>query len=223
MTENDRAGHSRRAYLAGAGGTALAGLAGCLDFITGGPAEFSASPAQIPQGVLDQTGYELDGVSDQEIEREFEAGGESRTVKVTNKIAEHHKSVQLPNLGSDAEAAIFTALTTPKVEVLGKSFNPIKNMSARRIVRIVQQQYDGVAAPTQESESTVTVNGEDTTQTKFRADAEFEGSPVELYLHITEAVELGSDFLITVGGYPTALAGEEQNIFQLLRGAEESE
>jgi hypothetical protein len=223
MTDKDRTGHSRRAYLAGAGGTALAGVAGCLDFITGGPAEFSASPSQVPQDVLDQTGYELDGVSDQEIEREFEAGGESRTVKVTNKIAEHNKSVQLPGLGSSGRAAIFTALTTPKVEILGKSFNPVKDMSNRRIARMVQQQYDTVAAPSQESESTVTINGEETTQTRFRADAQFEGSAVELSLHLTEAVELGSDFLITVGGYPTVLSGEEENIFQLMQAVEDGE
>ena len=223
MTGNDRAGHSRRAYLAGAGATALASVAGCLDFITGGPAEFSASPSQVPESTLGETGYELEGVSDQEIEREFEAGGESRTVIVTNKIAEHTKSVQLPGLGSDGKAAIFTALTTPQVEILGQSFNPVEDMSARRIARMVQKQYDSVAAPSQESESTVTINGEETTQTKFRADAQFEGSTVELFLHITEAVELGSDFLITVGGYPTVLSGEEENILQMMQAVEEGE
>ena len=220
MTESDGLRRSRRAYLAGVGATAATGLAGCLDFITGGPAEFGASPSQVSQSVLDQTGYELDGVSDQEITREFEAGGESREVIVTNKMAEHHKSVQLPAVG-EAEAAIFTSLTSPQVDILGKDFNPIEDMSAKRIAQMVQKQYDGIASPSEESESTVTINGEETTQTKFRADAQFDGNPVELFLHITEAVELGSDFVVAVGGYPTALPGEEQSILQLMQAIEE--
>lgn len=221
MTENDGLRRSRRAYLAGVGATATAGVAGCLDFITGGPAEFEASPSQVPESVLSETNYKLNGVSDQEVEREFEAGGESRTVIVTNKIAEHRKSVQLPAVG-DADAAIFTSLTTPQVDILGKKFNPVKDMSAKRIAQMVQKQYDNVVAPSQESEGNVTINGEETTQTKFRADAQFEGNPVELFLHITEAVELGSDFVVTVGGYPTALPGEEQNVLQLMQSVEES-
>ncbi|WP_436903100.1 DUF6517 family protein [Halovenus halobia] len=221
MTGNDGPQRSRRAYLAGVGATATAGLAGCLDFITGGSAEFEASPSQVPDSVLSETNYELNGVSDQEIEREFEAGGESRTVTVTNKIAEHRKSVQLPGLG-DADAAIFTALTTPQVEILGKKFNPVKDMTARRIARMVQKQYDSVAAPSEESSEDISINGEETTQTKFRADAQFEGNPVELYLHISKAVELGSDFLVTVGGYPTTLPGEEQNVLQLMKSVQES-
>jgi proteasome assembly chaperone (PAC2) family protein len=172
--------------------------------------------------VRDQTGYELDGVSDQEIEREFEAGGETRTVIVTNKMAEHHKSVQLPSLGSDGEAAIFTALTTPQVDILGRNFNPVEDMSAKRIAKMVQEQYDSIAAPEEESSETVTINGEETTQTKFRADAQFEGSPVELFLHISEAVELGSDFVVTVGGYPTSLPDEEQSVLELMQSVEES-
>ncbi len=219
MTENDGPRRSRRAYLAGVGATA--GLAGCLDFITGGPAEFEASPSQVPDNILSETNYELNGVSDQEIEREFQAGDQSRTVIVTNKIAEHRKSVQLPALG-DADAAIFTALTTPQVEILGKTFNPIEDMSSRRIARMVQKQYDSVAAPSEESSGKVTINGEETTQTKFRADAQFEGNPVELYLHISEAVELGSDFVVTVGGYPTTLPGEEQNVLTLMQSVQES-
>lgn len=214
---------SRRAYLAAAGTTALAGLSGCLEFFTGGAAEFEASPSQVPQAVLDQTGYQRKGVSDQEIERQFEAGGESRDVMVTNKLAEHHKAVSIADIGlNDAEAAIFTSLTTPQVDVLGQNFNPVEDMSARKIMQMVQQQYDLVAAPSEESEGTVMINGEETTQTKFRADAQFEGSPVELFVHITEAVELGSDFVVTVGGYPTILPREEENIVQMMEAVEQA-
>jgi len=223
MAGNESGQHrSRRAYLAGAGALTLAGFSGCLEFITGDAAEFEASPCQVPQSVLDNTGYELDGVSDQEIERQFEAGGESRDVIVTNKLAEHSKSVSVAEADiEDANAAIFTGLTTPQVDVLGRNFNPVEDMSAEEIVNMVQEQYDLVAAPTQEEEMTVTINGEQTTMTKFRADAQFEGNPVELFLHITEAVELGSDFVVTVGGYPTLLAGEEENIIEMAKSVEE--
>lgn len=215
-------GRRRRAYLAGAGATALAGLSGCLDFITGGAAEFEASPSQVPQNVLDETGYEREGVSDQEVERTFEAGGESRDVIVTNKFAEHHKTVSISELGlTEADAAVFTSMTTPQVDVLGKNFNPVDDMSAREIAALVQQQYEFVAAPNEQETRTVTINGTETTQTKFRADARFEGSPVELFVHITEAVELGSDFVVTVGTYPTAIS-EGENIVQLAESVEQA-
>lgn len=214
--------YSRRAYLASAGATAVAGLSGCLDFITGGAAEFEASPSRVPQSVLDETGYESDGVSDQEIEREFEAGGESRDVIVTNKLAEHSKSVSVSDVGlNDANAAIFISLTTPQVDILGRNFNPVEEMSNREIAAMVQQQYDLVAAPNEQEENTVTINGEETPMTKFRADAQFEGSPVELFIHITEAVELGGDLVVTVGGYPTVLSGEEENIVRMAESVEE--
>lgn len=213
---------SRRAYLAGAGAMAVGGLSGCLEFITGGAAEFEANPSRVPQSVLDETGYERNGVSDQEIEREFEAGGESRDVIVTNKLAEHSKSISVATAGlDDAEAAIFTSLTSPQVDILGQNFNPVEDMSAEEIASMVQQQYDLVAAPSEEEETTVTINDEETTMTKFRADAQFEGNPVELFIHITEAVELGSDFVVTVGGYPALLPGEEANIVQMAESVEE--
>lgn len=223
MTSNEHGRRrSRRRYLAAAGATAIAGLSGCLDFITGGAAEFEASPSRVPQSVLDETGYELDGVSDQEIERTFEAGGESRDVVVTNKIAEHHKSVSIVEAGlDDADAAVFTSMTTPQAEVLGESFNPVEDMSAREIAQMVQQQYELAANPSQENEQTVTINGEETTMTKFRADARFQGNPVELFMHITEAVELGDDFVVTFGGYPTVLSGEEANIVQMAEAVEQ--
>lgn len=225
MTGNERGQqYSRRTYLAGAGAaaTAVAGLSGCLDFITGGAAEFEASPSRVPQSVLNETGYERDGVSDQEVERTFEAGGESRDVIVTNKLAEHSKSVSVSEVGlDDADAAIFTSLTTPQVDVLGQDFNPVEDMSAKEIAAMVQEEYELVADPREQGEQSVTINGEETTMTKFRAEAQFDGSPVELVLHITEAVELGSDFVVTVGGYPRLLPGEEENVVQLAESVEE--
>ncbi|MXR50279.1 hypothetical protein GRX03_01465 [Halovenus sp. WSH3] len=213
---------SRRGYLAATGAAAIAGIAGCLDVITGGAAEFEANPSRVPQSVLDETGYELDGVSDREITRTFEAGGESRDVVVTNKLAEHHKSISVPTAGLDgADAAVFTALTTPQVNVLGRNFNPVEDMSAQELAQMVQQQYDMAAAPSEEDEQTVTINGEQTPLVRFRADARFQGNPIELFIHISEAVELGDDFVVVFGGYPTVLSGEGENIVQMAEAVEQ--
>jgi hypothetical protein len=222
MAGNENRQHSRRAYLAATGTVAVGALSGCLEFFTGDAAEFEADPSQVPQDVLDQTGYSRDGVSDQEIERQFEAGGETRDVIVTNKLAEHSRSITASEVGiEDAKAAIFTSLTTPQVDVLGQNFNPVEDMSAQEIMQMVQEKYELVAAPSEEEQRMVTINGEETSMTKFRADAQFEGSPVEMFIHITEAIELGSDFVVTVGGYPTLLAGEAENIIQMAESVEE--
>ena len=211
---------SRRAYLAAVGAVSgVASLAGCLDIIGGGPATFEASPSRVSQPVLDETGYSFDGLTEEVTEEEFSAGGQSRTVEVTNKLTTYDRTVNLGPLG-ERVGAIFAAVTTPQVTVLGREFNPVEKMSTTELATMIQDQFLGIENLQQEDERSVTIDGEQTTATKFRADAGYDGSPIKLNLYVSEATEMGGDFLVTVGVYPELLFGEGGRIRSLMQGVE---
>jgi len=115
---------------------------------------------------------------------------------------------------------VFASLTSPQVRVLGQEFNPIEEMEPIEIARMIQNQYDEVENLRPEEESDVIVYDETTTQTTFRADAGIEGSPVELFIHVTEPVEMGEDFVVAVGGYPELLPDQEGNILTMMEAIE---
>ena len=208
---------SRRAYLAAVGG--LATLAGCLDVIGGGPVSFEASPARVGRSTLDETGYSFDRLSEEVTEEEFSAGGQSRTVEVTSKLATYNRTVNLGPLGEQV-GAIFAAVTTPQVTVLGREFNPVEELSTTELATTIQDQFLGIENRQQADEGPVTIDGEQTTATKFRADAGYDGSPIKLNLHVSEAIEMGDDFLVTLGVHPELLFGESDRIRSLMQGVE---
>ncbi len=214
---------NRRTFIAAVGASGVGSIAGCLEVIRGEePLELSASPASIPSSVVDETGYELERQREVVIEREVEAAGQTREIVVTNQQSEYQKTVSLGPLGKQ-KAAVFTALTTPQVNVLGREFNPVANMSTRELAEMVQEQYEDMRSMEPVEDSDITINGESTTQSKFRAEAKFAGETIELFFHISEAVELNEDLVITVGGYPTVLPNEEQDILMLMRSVMPSE
>ena len=211
---------SRREFIAAVGAVAgVTSLAGCLDIIGGGPATFEASPARVGQPALDETGYSFDGLSEEVTEEEFGAGGQSRTVEVTNKFATYNRTVDLGPLGEQV-GAIFAAVTTPQVTVLGREFNPVEGMSATELVTTIQGQFLGIENLQRADEHSVTIDGEQTTATRFRADAGYDGSPIKLDLHVSEAIEMGADFLVTVGVHPQLLFGEGGRIRTLMEAVE---
>ena len=205
----------RRTFLATAGAALTATTAGCGVILGNEPARFQASAAAVPASTLESTGYEFVANEDVEIEREFSVAGQSRRVVVTNVLAKHEKSIDLGPLGSQ-RAAVFTALTTPKAEVLGETFNPIDRMSAADIAEMAQDQYQGVGSLEQRATGDVTINGTTATQTKFATTTTVAGTSVDVFLPVSEAVGLGSDFLVTFGGYPQRLSGEEANVVRLM-------
>ena len=191
----------RRTYLATLGTAVTAATAGCGFILGNEPATFSASAAQVPDSTQRETEYEFKENAEMEVEREFSAGGQTRTVVATNVLAKHEKSISLPVLG-DQRAGVFTALTTPKVEVLGETFNPIEDMSARDLAKMVQDRYSGFENLEEADSSEIEINGNATQQVKFAAEASLNGSAVDIYLHISDPVGLGSDFVVSFGSYP---------------------
>jgi hypothetical protein len=221
---------TRREVLGTTGVAIASGSAGCLDaipFLGEEPVEFEASAASVPEPTLQDTGYEAQGTEEVVIERTFEAGGETQDVVVTNWQAKYDKSVDLgeTDLAADQEhrAAIFTALTTPQVNVLNQEFNPVADMDAGELAEMIQERYEGIDELQQVSEETAAVSGRSTSVGEFVTEAELvaAGATVDLTQHIAEAVESGDDLIVAVGGYPQALRSEEHESFFTLMDAVE--
>ncbi|WP_255196596.1 DUF6517 family protein [Halorarius litoreus] len=210
----------RRGVLA----VALVGLlltSGCIGFLTGSEAlQFSADPAKVTDSAQQETNYEQARSEPQTVTRNFTAAGQTRQVEVTNQLSEYSRSVNLPVFG-DQQVARFTVLSTPKVEVAGQGpFNPVDDLNNTELVLTLQQKYEAIDNVQPESERTVTVYGNETTVSKFRADAMTDtGQSVEVFIHITK-VEHGDDFLVAVAVYPTQVDGEQENVDVLIRNIE---
>lgn len=211
---------TRRRALA-AGGVALAGLAGCtaFDVATGNTAEFTAGTATVADATLDGSGYELNEVTENTQTREFDVAGSTREVRVTSRIAEYHKAVEL--LGERYQAAVFAALATPRVEVLGRAFNPVGELDDEERARLIVDRYEGVSNLERGSEYSTDVLGTDASVTVYTADGEIEGTgvSVELEFHVAEAVEAGDDYVVPLAAYPTSF-GDGENVRRMLNGIE---
>ncbi|TKX79803.1 DUF6517 family protein [Halorubrum sp. SD626R] len=213
---------TRRRALAAGGAVALAGLAGCTayDVATGdGPAEFAAGTATVADATLSESGYELNEVTDETITREVEVAGRTREVRVTNTVAEYDKAVEL--FGERYQAAVFAAVATPRVEVLGEALNPIADFSTRERAEIILSRYENVGDLERGSEYSTTVLGADADVVVYTAEGEIEGTGagVELELHVGEPVEAGDDFVLPLASYPASFSDGE-NVRSMMNGIE---
>ncbi|MFC6716452.1 DUF6517 family protein [Natrialbaceae archaeon GCM10025810] len=215
----------RRTVLAGVGSIGLAGVAGCLG--AAGLDEHEATPAGVDPDVREETGYEQIGVEELAVDEEVGPSFYSEEVTAINYLTEHEKTVDMGPLG-EQRGAVFVVLTTPQVSIAGEEFNPVEEMSTEELVELVESNYDEIGNIEHEEDGDVTILEQETTQSRFTADAEFDGQDVEVYLHVTEAVETDEDLLVTIGVYPTqARSEEEENVIALMEGvveeADESE
>jgi hypothetical protein len=221
---------SRRRALAGLGTAALGSTAGCLDavpFLGSEALRFEASVSTVPAAVLEETGYEEQTRRDMVVERTVEAAGQTQDVVVTNRLVEYDRSVDfgLLDVASSGRfrAALVTALTTPQVDVLGQTFNPVAEMDSAELAGMVQDSYQGMEDIQRVGETTAPVAGGSTTVGEFEAQADFTGAgvTVRLTLLIAEAVEAGEDLVVAVGAYPTAMADRQrEEVFTMFDGIE---
>lgn len=195
---------------------ALLATSGCSGLL-GGPVTFSASPATVNDNALNQTDYSLESIDNQTVSRNVSAAGETKEVEVTNVVANYHRTVDLGPLG-EREAAVFTAFSSPQIDVLGQQFNPLENYDNHDLVMLLQSQYESVSDIQNVSSSERTVLGQQTVVSKYSAQATFEdGSSTDVYIVLTK-VKHGDDYVVGVGVYPQQLDGEDQRISTLLDG-----
>ncbi|WP_226042495.1 DUF6517 family protein [Natrinema sp. DC36] len=196
---------NRRSVIAGLGVAGLASLSGCLGLI--GMAEHESSPAGVEAAAREETGYEQTEIEELPIERDV--GPTNETVTVLNHMTKHEKQVSILGLG-ERRAAIYNVLTTPQVSIFGRELNPVGEMSTQELIDLVRSNYDGINDISHEEDSDVTILDQSTTQSRFTADATFDGQELAVDIHITEAVEADDDLLVTIGVYPQDLQSQER-------------
>ncbi|QAU12991.1 hypothetical protein EKH57_09805 [Halorubrum sp. BOL3-1] len=210
---------TRRGALGLAGAVGLASLAGCtaLDVATGGTTEFTAGTATVPDATLSETGYELNDVSEETLSREVEAAGQTREVRVTNAVAEYDKAVEL--FDERYQAAVFAAVTTPRIEVAGRALNPVAELGTRERAELILRRFENVGDLERGSEYTTTVLGSDADVVVYTAQGEVEGTgaSVELELHVGEPVSVDDDFVLPLAAYPAAFSDGE-NVRSMMNG-----
>lgn len=211
---------TRRELLAGAGTGLAVGLAGCSGQLTADGAAFGAVEASLSASVQSDTGYSHHRTEPFEVTREFSRFGFTRSVEVTNVISEYDRAVSI--LGQRLQGAVFATLSTPQVEILRKSFNPVAEMSTVEIAEMIQERYENVSNVREEGSFESAVAGESTTVTRFtaRADLVATGVGVDVYLYVSQAVELGEDFVVCLAVHPQAMGEERETVEALLAGVE---
>lgn len=213
---------SRRHLLAGAGAGLGGALAGCLDALTGGdPPTFEAEPARVAPAALDRTGYAEYRVRQDVLTRSVGALGLTREVRVHNWIAEYDRAVDLGPLGlGRLQAAVFAALATPQVELVGRTFNPVGGMSTDELAELVQEHYGGIRNVEPAATGRAAVLGRETTLGRYRGEARLLGAGLDLdvHLYLTEAVPSGTDFVVCVAAHPRAAGRREDAVRALLGG-----
>lgn len=215
---------TRRSVLTASATAGIVATAGCLDFILGDDdLSFSATQASVSESALAEAGYQERRVREESLEREFEAGGSSRTVSITNWYAEYDRTVDLSILGGEQRASTFTAITTPKAKVLGQTFNPVDDMSTAELVQTVQDRYEGFGNLEEQGSQSATLLDKSTTVTRFTGTAEHaaSGTEIDVELQVAEAVGSNDDYALAYGAYPQRIAdSERENYFTLLGGVQ---
>ncbi|WP_121821537.1 DUF6517 family protein [Halostella salina] len=210
---------SRRAFGGLVTGAIVAG-SGCLGFILGNEAqEFEASAATAGDASLEETEYEAAGEQESErmeIDRTFSAANQERQVVAVNYMSEYDRSVSV--LSVEQRAAVFVAFSTPKVEILGETFNPIEEMSNRDLIQQVQGKYGGMEVGDEVGTTDVSTLGETVTLSKFEGQADLDGTTVDVYIHIGQ-VDHDGDYVVPIAVYPRQL-DEEENVVALVEGLE---
>ncbi|GGN19791.1 DUF6517 family protein [Halarchaeum nitratireducens] len=209
----------RERIVAVAGVVLLVAFAGC-SALTGGPVTFGADKATVSEQALSQTGYEEQSVNESVITRNVSAADQSKTVKVTNWIAQYDRSIDLGPLGSQ-RAAVFSTVATPQVNVLGQSFNPIGDYPREQLVMMLQSRYESIENVQPVGNYSTTMLGQNTTVGKFSADAQLVGGgSVDVYVHVTR-VQHGDDYVLAIAVYPQRLDDSESEHVRTLLDAVE--
>lgn len=209
---------SRRVVAAVLAVAVLATTAGCIGFLTGEEAlRFSAEPAAVDESAAQNAGYSTDGPRTVPVNRTLGVAGQEREVVAENRVTTYEKTLDLAVI--EAKLGMFTVISTPAVEIAGRTMNPIGDYSNRQLVDLVQSQYQGLSDVREVSSQTITVQGTQTEVTKYAAKATVKGQQIDVYLHVTKYRD-GEDFVVAIGVYPQQLGDEEANVLSMMRAIE---
>jgi hypothetical protein len=196
----------QRRTLLSVAGASVAASAGCLGILSG-TTRFEAQKAFTDESVASSESYQRQEPVELSGERTFSVAGREKTVQVVNWVTEYYKTVDLPVLG-DQRAAVFATVSTPQVNVLGESFNPVGDASERDIGRRFQSQYSGLGVGDTLAQQDVSTLGTTASTSKFEGQATLNGEQVDVYIFITESIEHEGDHVIALGVYPQEIDEE---------------
>lgn len=188
--------------------------AGCLDLVRG--EAFVAQPALVAESALQGTSYDHYRTVEIEETHTVEAGAVSREIDVVNVRSEYDRQVDLGPLG-ELRAAVFATLSTPKIEVLGRTFNPIEGMDNQEVADELQSRYERVSIGEEIDRRQLTVLGDSIDVSKFTGEATFSGVSIDVFAHIGIA-ESDDGYVLLFAVYPRLLNGEEETVISLMRG-----
>ncbi|WP_276301006.1 DUF6517 family protein [Halorussus lipolyticus] len=194
---------------------------GCTGVLSG-PLTFSASEATVSDAALEETGYEHNSTKAMNVSRTFSAAGQSKEVEVTNWISEYHQKVGFGGLG-EQKVSVFAVFSSPQVEVLGQSFNPLAKYSNQQLAQQFTSQLRSVNDVRKVDSQNRTMLGKTTQVSKFEASVRTAvGIEFDAYVHVTK-VEHEGDHVVAIAVYPQKLPGQEDDVYRLLRGIEHGE
>lgn len=203
----------RRTYLATAASTAVAATAGCLGFLSGSTT-FEAEQARTAESAASQGNYVQQDPRKLEAERTFSVADQEQTVTVVNWVTEYYKTVDVGPL-SGQRAGVFAAVSTPQVDVLGESFNPIGDATPRDIVDRFQQQYSNMNVGDRIGQTDLGTLGASALVSTFEGTATIENQQVDTNFVVSESVEHQSDHVVGLGVFPSDL-DEQGNIQSMI-------
>lgn len=214
---------SRRSVLAAAGTGAVALSAGCVDFALGNaPLEFTASRVAPTDQALGETGYVEDEVDQNVLEEEVDVGV-TREIRAAFWVSTYTKAVDVQTI--DEDGALFGAVSMPKIELLGASFNPLMEMDSEELLEEIGGELEGGYGDLSDVEHLETISsetavlGERRAVDVFEAGGDFGGEELDVELLVV-TVEHEDDYLIFLGGYPQLFPDERDNVRDLLGSVE---
>jgi hypothetical protein len=208
---------NRRQFLAATAGASLAATAGCLGLLSDATT-FEAQQAATAEAVASERNYVKQEPRELRAERTFSVADREQTVTVVNWVTEYYKTIDVGPL-SGQRAGVFAAVSTPQVEILGESFNPLAEASPRDIIGRFQQQYEGMTVGDRIGQTTLGALGGSALVSTFEGSATMQGQQVDTNFVVSESVENAGDHVVSLAVFPREL-DEQGNIHAMIENLE---
>lgn len=192
----------RRGFVSAAG-LSLATSAGCLDFLSDATT-FEAKKAYTAESIASEHNYVQQEPRELRAERTFSAGGQEQTVTVVSWATEYYKTLDVGPLSGE-RAGVFAAISTPQVELLGESFNPVGDATPRDVANRFQSQYEGLSVGAETDRRSVRTLGSSVPVSTFDGTATISGQEVDTKFVVSESAENEGDHVVALGVYPRQL------------------
>ncbi len=170
-------------------------------------AEFTAQSVGVDQGAVDEHGYEAMASESFEVTEQVSPLGQSKLIITTNYRENYERTVAVQN--EQFNSAIFTAVSTPAIEVAGSPQNPPAGISHKQLLSEFSSDleggYEGLGNFRKVTEREAVLLGDETRISQFETAVTVNNETVDVYIYVG-TVRSGGDIVIAVGGHPAPFA-----------------